>query len=193
MAKTDNLSDFLTDVADAIRTKKGISSDIDAQDFHDEILSIPTGGGSSEYGTDVLAAQVHATSGVSGIHYEGETPEPAASSTFITFNTDLTDYDYMYFCYNGLDAGSGHNSGVHYGTLSAKLYINSTEYVLFSGTSGYSFPSDHVEIVKKINVGSFTGVPTIQLALRAESTSTSIHHWANADVNVKHIYVQTSS
>ena len=188
MAKDNNLQDFLTDVANAIRTRKGVAYDIPAQNFSPEILSI-SGGTSSEYGEDVLTAQVHATSGVSGVHYEGDTPDPAASSTFITFNTDLTDYDYLYFCYNGLDAGSGHNSGVHYGTLSAKLYIGSTEYVLFSGSTGYSFPSDHVEIVKKIDVSSVTGVPTIQLALYAESTSTSVHHWANADVNVKHIYV----
>lgn len=192
MAKNNNLRDFLTGVANAIRTRKGVAYDIGAQDFEAEILSIP-GGSSPEYGADVLTAQVHATSGVSGVHYEGETPEPAASSTFITFTTDLTNYDYLYFCYNGLDAGSGHNSGVHYGTLSAKLYIGSTEYVLFSGSTGYAFPSDHVEIVKKIDVSAVTGTPTLQLALYAESTSTSVHHWANADVNVKHIYVQASS
>ena len=45
MAKTDNLGDFLTDVANAIRTKKGTSGTINAQDFSDEIASIPSGGG----------------------------------------------------------------------------------------------------------------------------------------------------
>ena len=45
MAKNDNLGDFLTDIADAIRAKKGISGSINAQNFASEIASISTGGG----------------------------------------------------------------------------------------------------------------------------------------------------
>lgn len=44
MAKNDNLTDFLTNVADAIRTKKGITRKINPQDFAWEISSIYTGG-----------------------------------------------------------------------------------------------------------------------------------------------------
>ena len=40
MAKTDNLSDFLTDVANSIRTKTGTTEPINAQDFSNKILSI---------------------------------------------------------------------------------------------------------------------------------------------------------
>ena len=40
MAKTDNLSDFLTDVADSIRTKTQTSEPINAQDFSDKILAM---------------------------------------------------------------------------------------------------------------------------------------------------------
>lgn len=47
MAKNDNLSDFMTDIADAIRAKKGTSEPINAQDFSTEIASIQTGGGGS--------------------------------------------------------------------------------------------------------------------------------------------------
>ena len=43
MAKTDNLTDFLTGVADAIRTKKGTTALINPQDFESEIASITTG------------------------------------------------------------------------------------------------------------------------------------------------------
>lgn len=47
MAKNDNLSDFMADIADAIRAKKGTSEPINAQDFSAEIASIETGGGGS--------------------------------------------------------------------------------------------------------------------------------------------------
>ena len=47
MAKTDNLGDFLKDVADSIRTKTGTTELINAQDFSDKILSISGGGGNT--------------------------------------------------------------------------------------------------------------------------------------------------
>lgn len=45
MAKENNLSDFLSDIASAIREKKGTTEPINAQDFASEIASIETGGG----------------------------------------------------------------------------------------------------------------------------------------------------
>ena len=45
MARTDNLTNFLTDVADAIRSKKGTSGVIPASSFDTEIESISGGGG----------------------------------------------------------------------------------------------------------------------------------------------------
>lgn len=44
MAKTDNLIDFLEDIADGIREKKGTTDPINAQDFRSEIDSIKTDG-----------------------------------------------------------------------------------------------------------------------------------------------------
>lgn len=43
MAKTDNLGDFLKDVADSIRTKTGTTELINAQDFSNKILNISSG------------------------------------------------------------------------------------------------------------------------------------------------------
>ena len=40
-----SLRTYLTDIADAIREKKGTSDPINAQDFASEISSISTGGG----------------------------------------------------------------------------------------------------------------------------------------------------
>lgn len=44
MSKQNNLTDFLTDVANVIRQKKGTQAPINPQDFSSEIASIPTGG-----------------------------------------------------------------------------------------------------------------------------------------------------
>ena len=49
MARTDTLGNFLTDVADAIREKKGTSETIQASDFDTEIANLPSGGDLSEY------------------------------------------------------------------------------------------------------------------------------------------------
>ena len=53
MAKNNNLTDFLTDVADSIRTKKGIQEPINPQDFSSEIASIETGGGGGSSNVEV--------------------------------------------------------------------------------------------------------------------------------------------
>lgn len=44
MARTGNLTDFLTDVAAAIKTKKGSQTNIPAANFDTEILNIPSQG-----------------------------------------------------------------------------------------------------------------------------------------------------
>lgn len=51
MARIDNLNHFLTDVADAIRNKKGTSGQILAKNFDSEIASISGGGGITPSGT----------------------------------------------------------------------------------------------------------------------------------------------
>lgn len=48
MARTDSLGHFLTDVADAIRTKGGTSADIQASSFDTAIANLPGGGGATE-------------------------------------------------------------------------------------------------------------------------------------------------
>lgn len=49
MARTNTLGNFLTDVADAIREKKGTSETIQASEFDTEIANLPSGGDVSEY------------------------------------------------------------------------------------------------------------------------------------------------
>ena len=42
MARIDNLTNFLTDVASAIKTKSGDSTNIPAANFDNEILNLPS-------------------------------------------------------------------------------------------------------------------------------------------------------
>lgn len=49
MARTDNLSHFLSDVADAIRTKKGSEDTIQASNFDTEIENLPSGADLDDY------------------------------------------------------------------------------------------------------------------------------------------------
>lgn len=60
MAKNNNLTDFLTDVANAIRTKKGTTGTINPQNFSSEIASIQTGVDTSDAtatAADILAGK----------------------------------------------------------------------------------------------------------------------------------------
>ena len=54
MAKNDNLTDYLTDLADGIRAKKGTTDPINPQDFRKEIESISGGGGNGESGIEIM-------------------------------------------------------------------------------------------------------------------------------------------
>lgn len=47
MARTDNLTNFLTDVAEAIRAKGGTSEKLSASEFDTAITNLPSGGGGS--------------------------------------------------------------------------------------------------------------------------------------------------
>ena len=51
MAKNDNLTDFLTDIANTIRSKKGVTYSINPQNFSNEINTIQTSSGSSDQAT----------------------------------------------------------------------------------------------------------------------------------------------
>lgn len=54
MSKENNLTDFLTDVADAIREKKGTSEKINPQNFSEEIKGIESGGTEYAFGETMV-------------------------------------------------------------------------------------------------------------------------------------------
>lgn len=59
MARVDNLSNFLSDVADAIREKKGTEETIQASDFDTEIASISSGADLSEYFNTTISSNTN--------------------------------------------------------------------------------------------------------------------------------------
>ncbi len=84
MAKNNNLTDFLTDVANAIRAKKGTTEKINPQDFSSEIASISTGGGGG--GTSVAVSK----SDVNFYDYDGTLLHSYTKSAFLAL-TALPD------------------------------------------------------------------------------------------------------
>lgn len=63
MAKNDNLKDFLTDVADAIREKEGSTGLINPQEFSERIRAIETGGDNTSKPNLANGVYVHSNDG----------------------------------------------------------------------------------------------------------------------------------
>ena len=80
MAKTDNLTDFLTNIADAIRTVEGSTNAINPQDFEAKItalkLSVPieisTDAGMEAVLTSDNVGKVYKFTGTSGTYTNGD-------------------------------------------------------------------------------------------------------------------------
>lgn len=89
MAKTDNLTDFLTDIADTIRAKKGITDKINPQNFSKEIAEIisdnPVDLSTDEEMLTMLTAEnegaVYRFTGVSPSYINGEIYRVIADTT----------------------------------------------------------------------------------------------------------------
>lgn len=96
MANITNLSTFLSDVANAIREKKGTDEQIPAANFDTEIKSIPTGGGSGDVKLfktiDEMNADNSAKDGDLAVVYREEIQNMTseAQTQYITFPETVT-------------------------------------------------------------------------------------------------------
>lgn len=133
MAKTDNLSDFLTDVANSIRTKIGTSEQINAQDFSDKILSIPNNGfAQKKYFPSGIASTIGATS----IDIEHETRDATYSNSIKIEDPDHQYHDYYYFA--TITASKMYYNGTEFPEQQLRK-IGSLDLLYYNGSTGFMY------------------------------------------------------
>ena len=86
MGKSNNLDDFLTDLANTIREKKGTNEPINAQDFSSEIASIQSGG--DIFGFDRIGYTLANADFAKDIEYSIEVKNKWESGEITTFQND---------------------------------------------------------------------------------------------------------
>ena len=126
MAKTDNLSDFLTDVANSIRTRTGTSEQINAQDFSNKILSIQ-GLVPKKYYALGTSSMIGATS----IDIEHETRDLTYSNSI-----RINDHDYYYFA--TITASKMYYNGVEFPERQLRK-IGSLDLLYYKGSTGFMY------------------------------------------------------
>lgn len=126
MAKTDNLSDFLTDVANSIRTRTGTSDQINAQDFSNKILSlqdlVP-----KKYSALDTSSMIGATS----IDIEHETRDLTYSNSI-----KIENHDYYYFA--TITASKMYYNGVEFPEQQLRK-IGSFDLLYYKGSTGFMY------------------------------------------------------
>ena len=95
MARTDTLGNFLTDVADAIKIKKGDDTPILASEFDTEITNLPSGGSSQDW--TQLGYTEEPPSIKAGLDYAKEIKQNWDATKTSTFGKYTNNKDLFYF------------------------------------------------------------------------------------------------
>lgn len=106
MARTDTLGHFLTDVADAIREKKGSVDTIAAEDFDTEIENLPSGGG--KYAPRAISFYGYTGS---ELNYELENLDMSnlTSIAYLFSNTRIISFDSNDYDFDTSNVSDAHN------------------------------------------------------------------------------------
>ena len=154
MAKNDNLTDFLTDVADAIREKKGTAEKINPQDFSSEIASIEVGGGDI-WGFDTIGiTPQNANTIVDAINYSNEIMQQIENGKN-SFGGDyklifFPNVDFKRFQFTGLNMFSGCQS------LMYLPFIDASNLTRLQGTFNLCYALQELHISNTHNSWSFS-------------------------------------
>lgn len=205
MAKTDNLSDFLTDVANSIRTKTGTTEQINAQDFSNKILSIQTGGGVAQ---PTLFAPI-TSEGINVISWRNDNQNGGFPVT-VTAKIDDTTYTSPLYITEALNnktlsitaSSTNFNDAITTKTLN---YISAPDYnggialsglntddanvnMVFEGAPAFSIinVTTSEQISTKITLEQTDGAIRSDYAVRKDRTSSST--WSEYAVKISNLY-----
>ena len=126
MAKTDNLSDFLTDIDNSITTRTGTSDQINAQNFSDKILSMQ-----DLVPKKFSAMDTSSMIGDTSIDTKHETRDLTYSNSI-----KIENHDYYYFA--TITASKMYYNGVEFPEQQLRK-IGSLDLLYYKGSTGFMY------------------------------------------------------
>lgn len=138
MAKNNNLTDFLTDVANAIREKDGSTGTINPQDFSDKIKAIQTG-------VDTSDGNIEPTTVLKG--YKGYAKGVAVNGAIETYDGTVED----------VIVGGTVMFNINESHIAARRFFNIYDGTDTSGILLYSITDSTSAIPNSLNVNCSTG------------------------------------
>lgn len=153
MARTENLYDYLEDVATAIKNKKGDQSLIKASEFDVEIENLPSGGGDiSEYLTTTIRSGTNASAGyINSIKKLLPYDEVVTSSLEYAFNRYVGEE----LSFNNLDTSKVTQMNYMFGYASNLKKINGLESFNTANVEKFDYIFYNCQNLENLNINNF--------------------------------------